>query len=111
MTPKDSVRLSVKIQLLHDRVAIVPEEKEKVTASGIVIPDTASKDKPQLGTVIAVGPGGFDDAGKRKPMTVKEGDNVLFGKYSGDDIELPTKDRKHIEVKVVHEDSILGIVK
>lgn len=108
---KDMPQLSVKIQPLHDRVVIVPEEKEKVTASGIVIPDTASKEKPQLGIVIAVGPGGFDDSGKRKPMTVKEGDKVLFGKYSGDDIELPTKDGKHIEVKIVHEDSILGIVK
>jgi chaperonin GroES len=102
--------LAVSVTPLYDRVVVIPEEKETVTASGIVIPDTASKEKPQLGTVIAVGPGGFDEKGNRKPMTVKVGDKVLFGKYSGDDLELETKEGKLIDVKIVHEDSVLGIV-
>jgi len=106
-----SVQLKVTISPLHDRVVIIPDPKETVTASGIVIPDTASKEKPQLGTVLAVGPGAFDDSGKRKSMTVKVGDTVLFGKYSGDDVELEAKDGKLVEVKIVHEDSVLGIVK
>ena len=72
----------MKIQPLADRVLIQPAEAEQKTASGIIIPDTA-KEKPQRGTVVAVGKGTKDHE-----MTVKEGDNVLYGKYSGTEIDI-----------------------
>ena len=68
------------IKPLADRVVVKPADAEEKTASGIIIPDTA-KEKPQKGTVVAVGPGKKDE-----PMTVKEGDSVLYGKYSGTEI-------------------------
>ena len=77
---------SVKIQPLADRVLIEPAAAEEKTASGIIIPDTA-KEKPQKGKVIAVGTGK-----KGEPLTVKKGDNVLYGKYSGTEINLEGKD-------------------
>jgi len=102
--------LTVTISPLGDRVVVRPLEMEQVTASGIVIPDTASGDKPQEGKVLAVGPGEMKEDGKRKPMDVKVGDKVLFGKYAGDDIKLKDASGKDVEVKVLHQDSILGIV-
>jgi len=74
--------MKVKIRPLADRVLIAPAEAEQKTAGGIIIPDTA-KEKPQKGTVVAVGPGKKDE-----PITVKEGDVVLYGKYSGTEIQL-----------------------
>jgi len=71
-----------KIKPLADRVLIAPAEAEQKTAGGIIIPDTA-KEKPQKGTVVAVGPGKKDE-----PMTVKKGDTVLYGKYSGTELQL-----------------------
>jgi chaperonin GroES len=68
-----------------DRVVVKQIKQEEVRASGIVIPDTA-KERPQLGEVIAVGPGRLDDAGKRIPIEVKVGDRVLFAKYSGQEV-------------------------
>ena len=107
ITPSD---LTVTISPLGDRVVVRPLETEQVTASGIVIPDTASGEKPQEGKVLAVGPGELNDDGGRKPMDVKVGDKVLFGKYAGDDIKLKDATGKDVEVKIVHLDSILGIV-
>jgi len=77
---------NVKIKPLADRVLIEPTEAEEKTASGIIIPDTA-KEKPQKGTVVAVGPGTSDEK-----MEVKKGDVVLYGKYSGTDIAVDGKD-------------------
>jgi chaperonin GroES len=74
--------MNVNIKPLADRVLVAPAEAEQKTAGGIIIPDTA-KEKPQKGTVVAVGPGK-----KEEPMTVKEGDTVLYGKYSGTEIQL-----------------------
>jgi chaperonin GroES len=74
--------MKVQIKPLSDRVLVLPAEAEQKTAGGIIIPDTA-KEKPQKGTVIAVGPGKKDE-----PMTVKAGDNVLYGKYSGTELQL-----------------------
>jgi len=71
-----------KIKPLADRVLVAPAEAEQKTAGGIIIPDTA-KEKPQKGTIIAVGPGKKDE-----PMTVKAGDTVLYGKYSGTELQL-----------------------
>ena len=96
---------SLKLKPLHDRVIIMPIEKEDVTASGIVIPDTANKEKPQKGKIVAVGPGRIDDSGKVLPMNVKVGDTVLYGKYSGDEVKID-----NIEYKILHEDNIFAIV-
>jgi chaperonin GroES len=74
--------MKVKIKPLSDRVLVAPAEAEQKTAGGIIIPDTA-KEKPQKGTVVAVGPGKKDE-----PMTVKAGDSVLYGKYSGTELQL-----------------------
>jgi chaperonin GroES len=76
---------------LGDNVIVEPMKKEEVTASGIVIPDTASKEKPQQGTIIAVGPGKLDDNGKRFPLDVKKGDVVQFSKYGPREVELDNK--------------------
>ena len=75
--------MSVQIKPLEDRIVVRPMPAEQVTASGLVIPDTATKEKPQEAEVIAVGPGRFDDSGKRIPVDVAVGDKVLFSKYGG----------------------------
>jgi chaperonin GroES len=75
----------VTIKPLEDRIVVQANEAETTTASGIVIPDTA-KEKPQEGTVIAVGPGRFED-GKRVPLDVKEGDTVVYSKYGGTELK------------------------
>lgn len=77
--------VSVKIKPLEDRILVQSLEAEQTTASGLVIPDTA-KEKPQEGTVVAVGPGRFDD-GVRVPMDIKVGDVVLYSKYGGTEIK------------------------
>ena len=89
---------------LADRIVVEPVEKEEMTASGIILPETA-KEKPQEGTVLAVGPGRTDDAGKRVPMDVKTGDIVLYAKYGGTEIKLD--DRKLLILK---ESDVLAIV-
>ncbi|MBE2247818.1 MAG: co-chaperone GroES [Candidatus Competibacteraceae bacterium] len=76
----------IDVKPLHDRVIVEPAAAEEKTASGIIIPDTA-KEKPQRGTIIAVGSGKKDE-----PMTVKVGDSVLYGKYSGTEIQIEGKD-------------------
>jgi chaperonin GroES len=78
----------MKLQPLGDRVVVKPkDEAEARTASGLVIPDTA-KEKPQLGDILAVGPGEFNDSGERVPLDVKVGDVVVYSKYSGTEIKL-----------------------
>ncbi len=78
--------MALDIKPLADRVVVEPAPAEEKTASGIIIPDTA-KEKPQRGTVVAVGPGKKDE-----PLTVKSGDNVLYGKYAGTEINIDGKD-------------------
>jgi chaperonin GroES len=80
-------------------------KKEKKTTGGIIIPDT-NKEKPQEGKVVAVGPGKLDDAGKRMPLEVKEGDRVLFSKWAGTEIKIDGEE--HLFMK---EDDILAILK
>ena len=87
---------------LDDRVVLEPLEAEEKTAGGILLPDTA-KQKPQQGKVVAVGPGRLNDKGDRVALAVKVGDTVLFGKYSGSDVEVNGK-----EYKIVRESEILG---
>ncbi|MDD5055261.1 MAG: co-chaperone GroES [Candidatus Peribacteraceae bacterium] len=110
-----TVELAVTIEPLSDRVIVMPLEKEQVSASGIVIPETSSKEKPQEGVIIAMGKGGImNDKGVLSPdphKYLKTGDVVLFGRYAGDDVKLKSKAGKDVEVKILHLDSILGIVK
>jgi len=80
-------KTKVKFRPLDDRVLIEPVEAEERTAGGIVLPDTA-KEKPQRGKVLCVGPGKLLDTGKRGEMNVKSGDEVLYGKYSGTEVEM-----------------------
>ena len=94
------------IEPLNDKVVIKPLSQEEVTASGIVLPDTVDKEKPMQGEVIAVGPGKYDEDGKRMPMSVSVGDKVLFTKYAPDEVEIDDE-----EYLVIDEDKILGIVK
>ncbi|MDA0378829.1 MAG: co-chaperone GroES [Bacteroidetes bacterium] len=91
------------IKPLGDRVVVKPEPAEEKTASGLFIPDTA-KEKPQRGTVLAVGPGKVEN-GNKIDMTVSEGDTVLYGKYSGTEITMDGDD-----VLIMRESDILGIV-
>ena len=78
------------LQPLEDRVVVKPSEEEEMTASGLVIPDTA-KERPQEGEVIAVGPGRFED-GQRIPMDVKVGDKVIYSKYGGTEVKIEGDD-------------------
>ncbi len=94
----------MKIRPLHDRVIVRRMEEETTTAGGIVIPDSAAE-KPMRGEVIAVGPGKSNDEGKVTPLSVKEGDTVLFGKYAGTEIKIDGE-----EVLVMREDDIMGII-
>ncbi len=93
------------IRPLHDRVVIRRAEEETTTAGGIVIPDSASKEKPIQGEVIAVGPGKTGDNGQVQAMAVKVGDKVLFGKYAGTEVKIDNE-----ELSVMREDDIMAIV-
>jgi chaperonin GroES len=94
----------IKLRPLDDRVVVEPMEAEEVTAGGIVLPDSA-QEKPQRGTVVAVGPGKLLDSGERGTLSVAVGDEVIYGKYSASDIEV--NDR---EVKILRESDILAKV-
>ena len=89
---------------LGDRVLVRRVEEEEKTKGGIIIPDTA-KEKPQEGEVLAIGPGGRDDAGKLVPMDVKVGDRILFGKWSGTEIKLDGED-----LIIMKESDVLGVL-
>jgi chaperonin GroES len=89
---------------LHDRVAVRRIEAEEKTAGGIIIPDTV-KEKPQEGEVVAVGPGARDETGKLVELSVKAGDRVLFGKWSGSEVKIDGE-----ELLIMKESDILGIV-
>lgn len=96
--------MATTLKPLADRVVVKPAPKEEVTKSGIVLPDTA-KERPQEGTIIAVGPGRLDDDGKRILMDVKEGDRVLFAKYAGTEMKIDDED-----LLILSEKDILAIV-
>ncbi len=104
-------KLATKLEPLGDRIIVHPTEKETTTASGIVIPDTASGEKPQQGIVLAVGTGGIGKDSVDASKFLKPGDTILFGKYAGDEVKLKSTDGKDVEVKVLHLDSVLGIVR
>jgi len=94
----------MKFRPLHDRVVVKRIEAEDKSAGGIIIPDTA-KEKPSQGEVIAVGPGGRDEAGKLIPIDVKVGDRILFGKYSGTEVKIDGQ-----ELLIMKESDIMGII-
>jgi chaperonin GroES len=90
------------VEPLYDRVVIEPLEEEEVTAGGIVLPDTA-KEKPQRGRVVAVGPGKLTEDGERIAPVLKEGDQVLFGKFAGTEVSIDDK-----EYTIMRESEILA---
>ena len=96
--------MAAKIRPLEDRVVVVPVEAEQRTAGGIVLPDTA-KEKPQRGKVKAIGAGKLLENGKRAEMSVAVGDEVLYGKYTGTDIEVNNE-----KVKIMRESDLLAKV-
>jgi len=95
---------NMQVKPLYDRVLLKRVETEEQVRGGIIIPDTA-KEKPQEAEVVSVGDGKIDEDGKRVPMTVKKGDRVLIGKYSGTDIKIDED-----EYTIVREDEILAII-
>ena len=97
--------MAVKVRPLHDRIIVQRLEEEEQQVGGIIIPDTA-KEKPQQGKVVAVGKGKVKEDGGILPMDVKNGDTILFGKYSGQEIKLDGDD-----YLIMREDEVLGVVK
>jgi len=95
----------IHINPLSDRVVVIPEEADEKTASGIILPDTA-KEKPQMGKILAAGPGKVSENGNTVKMMLVEGDRVLYGKYSGTEITLDDK-----EVLIMRESDILAKLK
>jgi chaperonin GroES len=96
--------MSMKFRPLHDRVVVKRLAETEKTKGGIIIPDTA-KEKPMEGEIVAVGPGGRDEAGKLIPLDVKEGDRVLFGKWSGTEVTIDGT-----ELLIMKESDIMGIL-
>jgi chaperonin GroES len=94
----------MKVKPLHNRILVRRLDSDEKTAGGIIIPDTA-KEKPQEGKVVAVGPGRMDDAGKRIPMELKAGDRILFGRYSGSEVNIDG-----VEHLIMKEDDVLGVI-
>jgi chaperonin GroES len=94
----------MKFRPLHDRVVLKRIEAEEKTSGGIIIPDTA-KEKPQPGEVVAVGPGGRDEAGKLIPIDLKAGDRVLFGKWSGTEVKIDG-----VEYLIMKESDVMGVL-
>ena len=94
----------MKFRPLHDRIVVKRIEAEEKTAGGIIIPDTA-KEKPSQGEVVAVGPGGRDEAGKLIPIDIRAGDRVLFGKWSGTEVKVDGE-----ELIIMKESDIMGVL-
>jgi len=94
----------MELRPLDDRVVIKPSEAQDKTAGGIFLPD-AAKEKPQVGKIVWVGPGKVQDDGKRTPVSVKKGDEVVYGKYMGNEVELDGQ--KYV---IVRESDLLGVL-
>jgi len=94
----------MKFRPLHDRILVERVESEEKTSGGIILPDTA-KEKPQQGKVVAVGSGKRNEDGKITPLEVKEGDKILFGKYSGTEVKIDGE-----EYLIMREEDVLGLV-
>nr|WP_217125036.1 MULTISPECIES: co-chaperone GroES [Thermodesulfatator] len=96
--------MKMKVKPLHDRILVQRIEEEERTKSGIIIPDTA-KEKPIMGKVIAVGDGRILENGQKLPLSVKEGDRILFGKYAGTEVKIEGE-----EYLIMREDDVLAII-
>ncbi len=96
--------MATKLTPLHDRILVRRVEENETTRGGIIIPDTA-KDKPQEGEVVAVGKGKISEEGKVRPLDVKAGDRILFGKYSGTEVKIDGE-----EFLIMREEEVLGII-
>jgi chaperonin GroES len=94
----------MKFRPLHDRVVVKRIDAEQKTSGGIIIPDTA-QEKPSQGEIVAVGPGGRDEAGKLVPMELKAGDRVLFGKWSGTEVKIDGQD-----LLIMKESDVMGVI-
>jgi len=94
----------MKFRPLHDRVAVERIDAEAKSAGGIIIPDTA-REKPQQGKIVGVGPGGRDESGKLIPIDLKVGDQVLFGKWSGNEVKIDG-----VELVIMKESDIMGVL-
>jgi chaperonin GroES len=103
--PTSKSRAATKLQPLADRVVVRANEREEMTLSGIVLPDTA-KEKPQEGTIVAVGPGRLNEKGERVPLEVKAGDTVLYAKYAGTEIKNDGE-----ELLILKESDVLAVLK
>jgi chaperonin GroES len=104
MAKEKEKEANLKIRPLDDRIVVEPVEAEEKTAGGILLPDTA-KQKPQRGIVLAVGPGKLSDKGQRTAVSVVKGDEVIYGRYAGNDIQVERR-----EVKILRESDILAKV-
>lgn len=96
--------MSIKLKPLNDKIVVKPIKEEEITPAGIVLPQT-TEERPEKGEVLAVGPGKLLDNGQRAPMSVKEGDKVIFKKYSPDEIKVDKE-----EYFIISEDDILAII-
>jgi len=96
--------MATKFTPLHDRILVRRVEEASTTRGGIIIPDSA-KDKPQEGEVVSVGKGKINEEGKVRPLDVKEGDRILFGKYAGTEIKLDGE-----EFVIMREEEVLGVI-
>ena len=94
----------MKFKPLHDRILAQTLENTEKTKGGIIIPDTA-KEKPSEGKIVAVGPGAINSEGKRNALDVKEGDKILFSKYSGDEVKIDGQD-----LIIIKEEDVIGIL-
>jgi len=94
----------MKFRPLHDRVVVKRIDAEEKSAGGIIIPDTA-KEKPSQGEIIAIGPGGRDEAGQLIPLDVKVGDRILFGKWSGSEVKIDG-----VEYLIMKESDVMGVL-
>ena len=101
---RQAQKASIKILPLHDRILVARVEAHEIGRGGIIIPDTA-KEKPQEGKVVAVGKGKLNDGGKRIPLDVHTGDHILFGKYSGSEVNVEDDD-----YVIMREDDVLAIL-
>lgn len=104
MTKKSTKSTKSKIRPLHDRILVEREEEERLSAGGIVIPDSATE-KPIQGKVVAVGNGKLMEDGTVRPLDVKVGDKILFGKYSGTEVKVGGE-----ELLVLREEDVMGVV-
>ena len=95
----------MKLKPLHDQVIIKPIQEDEMTKSGLVLPDTAEKERPEKGEVVAVGPGRLLENGQRAEMSVKVGDKVIFKKYAPDEVKIKDK-----EMYVIREGDIIAVV-